>query len=71
MLEEMERTACRVLGQSHPTSIEIGLDLKMTREALRARESRCPSGPGPLFFAFAVGVFFAWLWRYLFLGLPY
>ena len=55
MLEEMERAACRVLGPSHPTSIEIGLDLKKTREA--------PRFSNAFVLAVAVAVV-ALLWRY-------
>ena len=33
-LEETERTARRVFGNSHPTVLDIGEDLKASREAL-------------------------------------
>ena len=33
-LEETERTARRVFGNSHPTVLDIGEDLKSSREAL-------------------------------------
>jgi tetratricopeptide (TPR) repeat protein len=56
MLEETERTACHVLGPSHPTSIEIGQDLKMMRARLYHSNT--------LVFAVAIAII-AWLWRYL------
>ena len=37
-LEEIERTARRVLGGAHPTAAGIGESLQNTRDALRARE---------------------------------
>ena len=41
-LEEIERTARRVFGGSHPTTNGIRRDLQRAREALRARESGAP-----------------------------
>ena len=41
-LEEHERTARRVLGNAHPTVVQIGVYLNNARVALRARET--PSG---------------------------
>ena len=38
-LEEIERTARRVLGGAHPTTETIGLNLRETRAVLRARET--------------------------------
>ena len=37
-LEELERTARRVLGGAHPTTVEIGVYLHNARVALRARD---------------------------------
>ena len=37
-LEETERIARRVLGCAHPSAVEIGRALGLSREALRARE---------------------------------
>ena len=37
-LEETERTARRVLGGAHPTTVDIGVYLHNARVALRARE---------------------------------
>ena len=37
-LEEIERTARRVLGGEHPFTVEIEDDLEESRAALRARE---------------------------------
>ena len=44
-LEELERTARRVLGGAHPLTVYIEDDLQATRAALAARET--PSGPTP------------------------
>ena len=41
-LEEIERTARRVLGGAHPTTETIGLNLRETRAVLRARETPSP-----------------------------
>ncbi len=38
-LEETERTACRVLGGAHPTTVGIEGALRSARAALRARET--------------------------------
>ena len=38
-LEEMERTARRVLGGAHPTTMGIEESLQTARELLRARET--------------------------------
>ena len=40
--EDTERTAWRVLGASHPMTVQIGLELEDSRAALRARESWWP-----------------------------
>jgi hypothetical protein len=56
MLAETERAARHVLGPSHPTSIEIGQDLKMMRARLYHSNT--------LVFAVAIAII-AWLWRYL------
>ena len=37
-LEETEETARRVLGAAHPTAMNIELDLRVSREALSARD---------------------------------
>ena len=37
-LEDIERTARRVLGSTHPVAKSIDLSLATSREALRARE---------------------------------
>ena len=42
-LEETERTARRVFGGAHPLAMQIELDLRGARGALRARET-APSG---------------------------
>ena len=42
-LEETERIARRVLGGAHPTTVEIGDDLRKARAKLRARETPSPS----------------------------
>ena len=39
-LEELERTARRVLGGAHPLTTEIERDLPTARAALRAREKQ-------------------------------
>ena len=39
-LQGAERTARRVLGGGHPSTVEIGETLRYTRAALRARETR-------------------------------
>ena len=49
-LEEIERTARRVLGGTHPTTGRTEVALRESRAALRAREW------GPWYFAFAVAV---------------
>ena len=49
-LEDVERTARRVLGGTHPTTRRIEAALRESRAALRAREW------GPWYFAFAVAV---------------
>ena len=41
-LEDVGRIARRVLGSAHPTTTEIEDDLRLSRAALRARET--PSG---------------------------
>ena len=38
-LVEIERTARRVLGGAHPTTVAIERNLKVSREVLRARET--------------------------------
>jgi hypothetical protein len=38
-LEDLERTARRVLGGAHPTTTGIELELQAARAALRARET--------------------------------
>ena len=38
-LEEIERTARRVLGGSHPVTEDIGRCVRQSRAALRARET--------------------------------
>ena len=43
MLEELERTARRVLGGAHPTTESIEYHLREARAVLRAREGT-PSG---------------------------
>ena len=45
-LEEIERTARRILGAAHPTTKKIEQDLQKVRAALRAREETQPSGSG-------------------------
>jgi len=42
-LEELERTARRVLGGAHPDVVGIGNSLQNARAALRARETPLPS----------------------------
>ena len=42
-LEEIERTARRVLGGAHPLTVEIEDDLQNARAALAARETPSPS----------------------------
>ena len=39
MLEEMTRTARRVLGSAHPTAAGIEKSLRAAQETLRARET--------------------------------
>ena len=39
-LEEVERTARRVLGSAHPLTVEIEDDLRDARAAFRARETQ-------------------------------
>ena len=43
-LEELERTARRVLGGAHPLTAGIENDLQNARAALRARETPSPAG---------------------------
>ena len=42
--EEIERTARRVLGGAHPTTVDIERDLRDAQAALRARETPPPPG---------------------------
>ena len=46
MLEELERTARRVLGGAHPTTEGIEKELRYARAVLRARETP-PGQPSP------------------------
>ena len=39
MLEDTERTARRVLGGAHPTTVDVGVYLHNSRAALRASET--------------------------------
>ena len=39
-LEDIERTARRVLGGRHPNTVDIGQSLQIARAVLRVRESR-------------------------------
>ena len=41
-LEDIERTARRVLGGRHPNTVEIGETLRYARAALAARETPSP-----------------------------
>ena len=41
-LEDTERTARRVLGGTHPLTVDLEVELQYARAALRARET--PSG---------------------------
>ena len=41
-LEEVERTARRVFGGSHPLTVDIEASLQTARAALRARETPSP-----------------------------
>ena len=41
-LEEIERTARRVLGGTHPTTVQIECNLQNARAALNARETPPP-----------------------------
>ena len=43
-LEDAERTARRLLGGTHPTTVDIGRSLRVMRAALRVRETPPPSG---------------------------
>ena len=43
ILEDTERTARRVLGGAHPTTVDVGVYLRNSRAALHARET--PSTP--------------------------
>ena len=43
-LEEIERTARRVLGGTHPITVDIEIDARAAQAKLRARET--PSPPG-------------------------
>ena len=43
-LEEVERTARRVFGGSHPLTVDIEGDLRNARAALRARKTPPPPG---------------------------
>ena len=45
-LEEIERTARRVLGGAHPVTTEIEGELRNVRAALRAREEAARPAPG-------------------------
>ena len=45
-LEELERTARRVLGGAHPLTTVVEGDLREARAALRAREETQPSSSG-------------------------
>ncbi len=56
-LEDLERTARRVLGGTHPTTLLIRNDVEYSRGRLRAREW------GPLFLAFAVAVVAWGVWH--------
>ena len=49
MLEETERTARRVLGGQHPTTVGIEQDLRNARAGLHARETPSPPSPAPLY----------------------
>jgi len=61
MLEDLERTARRVYGNSHPTTIGIGEYLETSQAVLRARyKSRYWD---ILACSFAVALF-AWVWWY-------
>ena len=42
--EDTERTARRVLGRSHPTTVGVEGGLRKARAALRARETPSPRG---------------------------
>ena len=42
MLEDTERIARRVLGGAHPTVVGVEVDLRISRAALRARETPPP-----------------------------
>ena len=44
MLEDAERNARRVFGGAHPTTVGLGAELKLSRAALRARETPPTSG---------------------------
>ena len=44
MLEELVPTARRVFGGAHPTTVGLGAELKLSRAALRARETPPTSG---------------------------
>ena len=39
-LEDLARTAQRVLGNAHPTTVQSGLSLKSSRAELRAHEAQ-------------------------------
>ena len=41
-IEELERTARRVLGSAHPTTVAMERDLQTARAVLRARETPSP-----------------------------
>ena len=43
-LEDVERTARRVFGGAHPTTVGLGAELKLSRESLRARDTPPTSG---------------------------
>ena len=45
MLEEIERTARRVLGGAHPLVLALEGSMRLSREALHARESGAPPPP--------------------------
>ena len=42
-LEELERTARRVLGGAHPFTVDVEANLRDARAALRTREATQPS----------------------------
>ena len=48
-LEDMERTARRVFGGSHPLTEDLEAALRNARAALGARETPPPASPAPLY----------------------